>query len=48
MITQKFLNLIDKVFESVEYRQMNDAYDALIDEANENYEMEERFIDDDF
>ena len=48
MITQKFLNLIDKVFESVEYRQMNDAYDALIDEANENFEREEMFIDEDF
>ena len=48
MITQKFLNLIDKVFESVEYRQMNDAYDALIDEANENFEKEEMFIDEDF
>ena len=40
--------MIDKVFESVEYRQLNDAYDALIDEANENYEREEILGDEDF
>lgn len=41
MITQKFLNMIEKVYESIEYRHLNDAFDALIDEANENYEREE-------
>ena len=41
MITQKFLNMIEKVYESIEYRHLNDAFDALIDEANENFEREE-------
>lgn len=41
MITQKFINMIEKVFESVEYRHLNDSFDALIDQANENFEMEE-------
>ena len=36
MITQKFLNMIEKVYESIEYRHLNDAFDVLIDEANEN------------
>lgn len=41
MITQKFINMIEKVFESVEYRHLNDSFDALIDQANENFEQEE-------
>lgn len=48
MITQKFLNIVDKVFEMVEYRLMNDAYDALIDEANDNFERDELLADQDF
>lgn len=42
MITQKFINMIEKVWESIEYRHMNDAFDGLIDEANRNYEREEQ------
>jgi hypothetical protein len=41
MITQKFLIMMEKVWESVEYRHLNDAFDALIDAANENYELHE-------
>lgn len=41
MITQKFINMIEKVWESIEYRHMNDAFDGLIDEANKNYEQED-------
>jgi hypothetical protein len=31
MITQKFINMLEKVWESIEYRHMNDAFDGLID-----------------
>ena len=37
MITQKFLIMMEKVWESVEYKHLNDAFDSLIDAANENY-----------
>lgn len=30
MITQKFLNIIEKVCENIQYRHYNDAFDALI------------------
>jgi hypothetical protein len=30
MITQKFLNMIEKVWENIQYRHYNDAFDALI------------------
>jgi hypothetical protein len=40
IITQKFVNMIEKVWESIEYRHLNDAFDGLIDEANRNYEKE--------
>lgn len=39
MITQKFINMIEKVFESVEYRHLNDSFDALIDQANYVFEQ---------
>lgn len=29
---------MEKVWESIEYRHLNDAFDGLIDEANRNYE----------
>jgi len=38
IITQKFVNMIEKVCEQIEYRHMNDAFDSVIDEANRNYE----------
>jgi hypothetical protein len=41
MITQKFLIMMEKVWESVEYKHLNDAFDSLIDAANENYERQE-------
>lgn len=41
MITQKFLIMMEKVWESVEYKHLNDAFDGLIDAANENYEKQE-------
>lgn len=41
MITQKFLNMIEKVWDNIQYRHYNDAFDALIEEANENFEREE-------
>lgn len=31
MITQKFLNIIEKVCENIQYRHYNDAFDALIE-----------------
>lgn len=31
MITQKFLNMIEKVCENIQYRHYNDAFDALIE-----------------
>ena len=40
MITQKFINMIQKVFDFVEYRQLNNSFDELIDEANAIFEME--------
>lgn len=45
MITQKFLIMMEKVWESVEYKHLNDAFDALIDAANENYERQEGLLD---
>lgn len=38
MITQKFVSMIERVYESVETRHLNDGFDAMIDEANENFE----------
>lgn len=46
IITQKFVNMIEKVWESIEYRHLNDAFDGLIDEANRNYEKEEEEYED--
>ena len=46
IITQKFVNMIEKVWESIEYRHLNDAFDGLIDEANRNYEKEEENYED--
>ena len=34
MITQKFVSMIERVYESVETRNLNDGFDAMIDEAN--------------
>jgi len=45
IITQKFVNMIEKVWESIEYRHLNDAFDGLIDEANRNYEQQEEYED---
>jgi hypothetical protein len=45
MITQKFLIMMEKVWESVEYKHLNDAFDALIDAANENYERQEGLLE---
>jgi hypothetical protein len=33
--------MANKVLNEAEYRQMNEAFDCLIDEANANYEREE-------
>lgn len=38
IITQKFVNIVEKVWDAIEYRHMNEAFDGLIDEANQNYE----------
>jgi hypothetical protein len=46
IITQKFVNMIEKVWESIEYRHLNDAFDGFIDEANRNYEKEEEEYED--
>jgi hypothetical protein len=34
MITQKFISIIEKVFKNIQCRHCNDAFDALIEEAN--------------
>lgn len=36
MITKKFLTDVSKVLDDVEYRHINEAFDAIIDEANAN------------
>lgn len=36
MITKKFISDVEKVLDEVEYRHLNDAFDAIIDEANAN------------
>lgn len=43
MITHKFVSILEKIFEEVTYRNMNDALDAMIAEANERsyYDEEE-------
>lgn len=38
MITQKFVSLIEKVYEGIEFRHVNDAFDYIIEEANDNFE----------
>jgi hypothetical protein len=38
MITQKFVGLIEKVYEGIEFRHVNDAFDSIIEEANVNFE----------
>ncbi len=43
MITHKFINILEKVFEQVNYRHMNDALDGMIAEANERSYYEERY-----
>ena len=45
MITQKFLIMMEKVWQSVEYKHLNDAFDGLIDAANENYERQEGYLE---
>lgn len=35
MITHKFVGILEKVFEEVNYRHMNDALDGMIAKANE-------------
>ena len=37
MITKKFLNDVNRVLEEVEYRHLNDSFDALVDAANADY-----------
>jgi hypothetical protein len=41
MITQKFIDMTNKVLNEVEYRHINEAFDCLIDTANADYEREE-------
>jgi|JI9StandDraft_1071089.scaffolds.fasta_scaffold993638_1 TATA-binding protein-associated factor Taf7 len=46
MITNKFLTDVNKVLDEVEYRHINDAFDAIIDEANNN--LTNRYSDFDY
>ena len=46
MITQKFVTLIEKVYEAIEFRHVNDAFDCIIEEANANFEREEGLLQD--
>jgi hypothetical protein len=41
MITQKFVTILEKVYDAVEFRNVNDAFDFIIEEANNNYERDE-------
>ena len=43
MITKKFLNDVTHVMDEVQYRHMNDAFDALVDAANADYAREYDF-----
>jgi len=36
MITHKFVNALEKIFDDITIRHMNDAFDAMIEEANEH------------
>lgn len=40
MITKKFLVDVSRVMEEVEYRHLNDSFDALVDAANASYARE--------
>ena len=40
IITQKFVTFVEKVMETCNYRNINDAFDAIIDQANEKQEDE--------
>lgn len=46
MITQKFVTLIEKVYEGIEFMHVNDAFDCIIEEANLNFEKEEGIQED--
>ena len=45
IITQKFIDLTNKVLGEIEFRLLNEAYDCLIDKANEVYEREEGVLE---
>lgn len=46
MITQKFVTILEKIYDAVEFRNVNDAFDFIINEANENYDREEELLRD--
>jgi hypothetical protein len=45
MITQKFVALLERVYEGIEFRRVNDAFDGIIEQANANYEKDEMMND---
>ena len=38
MVAQKFMAHIEKVYDALEFRNVNDAFDEIVEEANINYE----------
>jgi len=42
MITHKFVSILEKVFDEVNFRHMNDALDGMIAEANERSYYDEQ------
>lgn len=41
MITQNFIGRVEKFHTDVEFRQINEAFDAMIEEANRNFDKEQ-------
>jgi hypothetical protein len=49
-ICEKFMDRVSTVYSNVKFRNLNDGYDAIIDEANREYQQDEQrgaFSDDD-
>ena len=49
-VTQKFIDRVSTVVNNIKFRNLNDSFDAMIDEANRQYQRQEQdaFYEDDW
>lgn len=43
-VCQKFIDRVSTVMNNVRYRNLNDAYDGMIDEANRQWQRQEQDV----